>query len=220
MIYLVTTTAAAAAAAIIVVWLAMSLRHAITVSSGRAIDSAERLGTALLVVDVQPDFLGLYESAARARALDEVRGAVARARAEGWPVIAIRQGWQTPGMRLVARIFARGRGLAWQPGTEVLPEVAAAADHIVNKRVQDSFETGELDDLLQRLRIGRLVVTGLDGCACVRTTALAALRRGYKVAIVQRAVLSTAPSRWARVAVDLARRGAAIVDLPAALPAR
>lgn len=217
MTYLVIT--AAAAAAIIVLWLAMSLRHAMSVSSGRPIATAERPGTALLVVDVQPDFLGLYESTARGRALDEVRGAVARARAEGWPVIAIRQGWQTPGMRFVARIFSGGRGLAWRPGTEVLPEVAAVADHVVNKRVQDSFETGELDDLLRGLRVGRLVVTGLDGCACVRTTALAALRRGYKVTIVERAVLSTAPSRWARMAIDLARRGAAIVDLPAAFPA-
>ena len=217
MTYLVVCTGAATA--IILLWIAMSVRHAMSVSSGRPIDTAERPGTALLVIDVQPDFLDLYEAATRGRALSETRNAISRARDKGWPVIAIRQGWQTSGMRCVARVFSRGRGLAWRPGTEVLPEVAAAADHVVNKRVQDSFETGELDALLRRLRVGHLVVAGLDGCACVRTTVLAALRRGYDVTIVEGAVLSTAPSRWARVAVDLARRGVAIVALPAASPA-
>ncbi|HTX01654.1 MAG TPA: isochorismatase family protein, partial [Acidimicrobiales bacterium] len=48
----------------------------------------------------------------------------------------------------------------------------------------DSFEGTELEELLAQRRVGRLVVTGAQTDACIRSTLHGAFVRGYDVTLV------------------------------------
>lgn len=151
--------------------------------------------TALLLVDLQAEHLdgSLPDTAARLAATLDL---AAEAKAAGWPVIAIRHGWQTASTRLVARLALKGKGIAWRKGTELHPAIEGLADHVVTKDRQDAFSNPELDRLLDRLQVGRLIIAGLDGVYCVAKTASGALNRGYRVTVPDGVVLTGEPARW------------------------
>jgi nicotinamidase-related amidase len=52
------------------------------------------------------------------------------------------------------------------------------------KTYRDSFEATDLDDMLERAGVRRLVLTGAHSDFCVQTTALSALIRGFDVVLV------------------------------------
>jgi nicotinamidase-related amidase len=55
---------------------------------------------------------------------------------------------------------------------------------VVEKTYRDSFEATDLDDMLERAGVRRLVLTGAHSDFCVQTTALSALIRGFDVVLV------------------------------------
>jgi nicotinamidase-related amidase len=128
-----------------------------------------RPNTALLVVDVQqlilPDLWHGPEVVARIGAL------VDRARAEGTPMVWIQH--EGPGIQRGSK--------GWQIVAELCP---ADGEPVVAKRFRSSFEETELDAVLARLAVGRLVVCGAQSDFCVRHTVHAALERGYDVVLV------------------------------------
>jgi nicotinamidase-related amidase len=54
----------------------------------------------------------------------------------------------------------------------------------VHKSYGDSFEDTELEDLLAERGVGRLIVTGAQTDACIRSTLHGALVRGYDATLV------------------------------------
>ncbi|MEM1130413.1 MAG: isochorismatase family protein [Pseudomonadota bacterium] len=179
-------------------WLASVIRRIGAVSTGAPI--GPRPGTALLLIDLQTAFLenGPYDRTAIAAAEAAILDEVAAARAAGWPIVAVRQEWSLPSTKLLARLAMKGRAVAGTAGTELAAPFDGLADHVLVKRVQDAFETGALDPLLQKLDVGALRLVGLDFDHCVAKTARAARRRGFDVAVVTQATLSAGPSERTR----------------------
>lgn len=129
----------------------------------------DRPHTALLVIDVQNGVLdGSYR---RDEVVATIGELVDRARGEQVPVVWIQHSSDElpPGTA------------AW----EYVPElVRADAEPLVHKRYGDSFEETTLEQELARLRVGRLVVTGAQTDACIRSTLHGALVRGYDATLV------------------------------------
>lgn len=92
----------------------------------------------------------------------------------------------------------KGQAIAGTDGTELATPFASLPQHMIVKRVQDAFETGELDALLAQLNIGKLRLVGLDFNYCIQKTALAAQNRGYDVTVVTPATLASAPTDAAK----------------------
>jgi nicotinamidase-related amidase len=68
---------------------------------------------------------------------------------------------------------------------EYVPELDRRdSEPLVHKTYGDSFEDTDLEGLLADRRVGRLVVTGAQTDACVRSTLHGALVRGYDVTLV------------------------------------
>lgn len=183
-----------AGALIAFLWLADGVRRIGAVSDGDPI--GDRPGSALLLIDLQDVFWdhGPYSASSKSQAEAAILEDVRAAKAGGWPVIAIRQEWSIPSTRIIAGLTMKGQAIAGTAGTELAKPFADLADHVLVKRVQDSFETGELDALLARLEVGRLRLVGLDFNHCVQKTALAARNRGYEVTVVRRGTLAAAPT--------------------------
>lgn len=176
--------------AVFTVWISHGAAQIGAVSKGTPI--GQRPKKALLLIDLQTVFWehGPYTQAAKAAAYSTILDAVAAAKAEGTPVVAIRQEWSTPATRLIAFVAMKGQALAGSPGIELAAPFAGLADEVLVKRVQDAFETGELDQLLARLDVGTVSVVGLDFNYCVAKTALAARQRGFDVEVLQQGALA------------------------------
>ncbi len=82
---------------------------------------------------------------------------------------------------------------AWQ----IVPELTVAADEpVVHKRYGDAFEDTDLEGVLEARGAGRLVVTGAQTDACVRSTLHGAFTRGYDVTLVSDAHTTEDLTAW------------------------
>lgn len=148
----------------------------------------DRPNTALVVVDVQHGVMaGAHE---RDAVVFRIASLVERARAEGVPVVWVQHSSAelTPG----------------SPEWELVPELVRADDEpLVAKTYGDAFEATDLEAVLGERRVGRLVVTGAQTDACIRSTLHGALVRGYDAVLVSDA----------HTTEDLSAHGAPTPDL-------
>lgn len=174
----------------LLLWLGNGVRRIGAISTGDT--RVDRDGSALLLIDLQRVFWeqGPYSEAAKTAAKTTILSEIKEAQAQGHPVIAIRQEWSLPSTKAVARLTMKGQALEGSDGVELAQDFTGLPDHMIVKRVQDAFETGELDALLERLDVGQLRLVGLDFNFCVQKTALAARNRGYHVTVVKAGTLS------------------------------
>lgn len=130
---------------------------------------ADRPDTALLVVDMQQGVVaGAYQ---RDRVIDTIRSLVERARGEGVAVIWVQHSDDELPVG----------SEAWEYVPELQP---ADGEPLVHKRYGDSFEETDLEARLAERGVGRLVVTGAQTDACIRSTLHGALVRGYDAVLV------------------------------------
>jgi nicotinamidase-related amidase len=128
-----------------------------------------RPNTALIVIDVQTGVVaGNYE---RDAVVANIAGLVDKARQEGIPVVWVRH---------CDEHLERGSD-EWQIVPELKP---AEAEPVVEKNYGDSFEATSLESVLSGLEVGRLVVTGAQTDACIRSTLHGAFARGYDALLV------------------------------------
>jgi nicotinamidase-related amidase len=142
---------------------------------------ANRPHTALLIIDVQNEVVtGAHERDAVVAALG---GLADRARRESVPVVWVRHSDEEllPGSD------------DWQIVPELVP---AEGEPIVEKRYGDSFEDTALEEVLAGLGVGRLVVTGAQTDACVRSTLHGAFARGYDATLVKDAHTTQDMTQW------------------------
>ncbi|MCG7626087.1 cysteine hydrolase family protein [Epibacterium sp. Ofav1-8] len=173
-----------------VIWFFNGIRLIGRVSSGKPI--GKRSKKALVLIDLQSAFweAGTFSETDKAAAKKHILHEVQSAKEEGIPVIAVRHEWSIPSTKAIARVFGKGLAIAGKPGTELLEPLDELADHVLVKRVQDAFETDELDELLAKLDVGVVRILGLDTNFCVAKTATAARQREYDVEIALNGVLS------------------------------
>ncbi|MHB1594334.1 MAG: cysteine hydrolase family protein [Streptosporangiaceae bacterium] len=129
----------------------------------------DRPNTALLVIDVQK---GVVASAHdRDGVIANIGTLIERARAENVPVIWVQHSDEE---------LQRGSE-SW----EYVPELVRRDDEpLVHKTYGDSFEETDLEARLAERGVGRLVVTGAQTDACIRSTLHGAIVRGYDATLV------------------------------------
>ena len=82
-------------------------------------------------------------------------------------------------------------------GWQYVPELLQGeGEPVVHKRYPDSFEETDLETVLSRLGIGRLVVAGAQTDECVRSTLHGAIVRGYDATLVSDAHTTEDLSEW------------------------
>jgi nicotinamidase-related amidase len=142
---------------------------------------ADRDATALIVIDVQNQVVtGAHD---RDGVVQRIAGLVDRARGEGVPVVWVQHNSE--------EVQTDTQG--WQIVPELVP---ADGEPVVQKRWGDSFEDTDLEEALAQRRVGRLVVTGAQTDACVRSTLHGAFTRGYDATLVGDAHTTEDLSEW------------------------
>ncbi|MEV1331345.1 cysteine hydrolase family protein [Micromonospora costi] len=129
----------------------------------------DRPHTALLVIDVQNGVVaGAHDRDAVIANIDTL---VTRARAEGVPVIWVQHSDDH---------LAQGSD-DWRYVPELVRD---ESEPLVHKNYGDSFEGTDLEAVLAERGVGRLVVTGAQTDACIRSTLHGGFVRGYDVTLV------------------------------------
>lgn len=130
---------------------------------------SNRPHTALMVIDVQKGVMsGAHQ---RDAVVANISTLVDKARDERVPVVWVQH---------TSEELATGSD-AWA----YVPQLARRdSEPLVHKRFGDSFEDTDLERVLDEAGVGRLVVTGAQTDACVRSTIHGGLARGYDVTLV------------------------------------
>jgi len=82
-------------------------------------------------------------------------------------------------------------------GWQYVPELQRRdGEPLVHKRYGDSFEETDLESHLSARKVGRLVVTGAQTDACIRSTLHGALVRGYDATLVEDAHTTEDMREW------------------------
>ncbi|MCA3633124.1 MAG: cysteine hydrolase [Methylobacterium sp.] len=173
--------------------------------------------TALIVIDMQRDFLepggfgeALGNDVSTLRpAIAPVARLLALFRARGWPVIHTRESHRpdlsdcppaklsrgAPGLRIgdrgpMGRILVRG-----EAGNAILPECAPVAGEIeIDKPGKGAFHRTYLQAMLEARGISHLVFAGVTTEVCVQTSMREANDRGYECLLIEEATESYFPA--------------------------
>ena len=142
---------------------------------------SDRPRTALMVIDVQNGVVG--EAYERDAVVANIGTLVDRAREAGVPIV-----------------WVQHSGEQLQQGSDAwryVPELARQdSEPLVHKTYGDSFEGTDLEEVLARAGVGRLVVTGAQTDECIRSTIHGAFTRGYDVTLVGDAHTTEDLSEW------------------------
>jgi nicotinamidase/pyrazinamidase len=177
-------------------------------------------GNALVIVDVQNDFLpgGSLPVPGGDRVVEPLNRWIDMAMAAGVPVFATRD-WHGE-----HHCSFRERGGPWPPhcvqhtwGAEFAPGLCLPASATIVSKGSDpdrdaysGFEGTELGRALQVRRVRRVLVGGLATEYCVRNTVRDALARGFEVVLLRDAIrpVDLHPGDGARAEDEMMRRGA------------
>jgi nicotinamidase-related amidase len=137
--------------------------------------------TALLVIDVQNGVVAKAHE--RDRVIANICALVDKARAEDVPVLWVQH--------------SDDDLPAGSEEWEYVPELKRLdTEPLVPKSYGDSFEDTDLEKLLAARAVGRLVVTGAQTDACIRSTLHGALARGYDTTLVSDAHTTEDMREW------------------------
>jgi nicotinamidase-related amidase len=129
----------------------------------------DRPNTALLVIDVQN---GVVEDAHdREGVIANINTLIDRARAEDVPVVWVQHSDDD---------LPQGS----EPWQYVKELSRRDSEPLIHKTYGDAFENTKLEQVLSERAVGRLVVTGAQTDACIRSTLHGAFTRGYDATLV------------------------------------
>ncbi len=164
----------------------------------------DRNRTALMVIDVQVDVMEYAWK--REETISRIAELVRGARESKVDVIWVQH--SDDGMQIDSE--------AWQ----LVPELKVLnSERIVHKLWRSSFEETELEEILEELKVGHLVITGAQSNLCVRHTIHAAIERGLDITLVSDAH-TTLDDSWngapipAELLVAELNRGCSDYELP------
>jgi nicotinamidase-related amidase len=142
---------------------------------------ADRPNTALMVIDVQNGVVA--DAYQRDAVVANISTLVEKAREEGVPLVWVQH----------ADAQLEQGSEPW----EYVPELARReSEPLVHKAFGDCFEDTDLERVLAEAGVGRLVVTGAQTDACIRSTIHGAFARGYDVTLVGDAHTTEDQSAW------------------------
>ncbi len=181
-------------------------------------------GCALVVVDVQNDFLpgGSLAVPGGDAVVAPLKACAARFRQKGLPVFATRD-WHPPGHCSFQpqgglwppHCVAGAEGAAFAPGLDLPPDA-----HIISKaetkdqEAYSGFAATPLEAGLRAAGVDTLFIGGLATEYCVFETAKDALALGFNIYVLQDAVRAVNAADGQRALDDLRQAGALIISSP------
>ncbi|MBG6174021.1 nicotinamidase-related amidase [Labrenzia sp. EL_208] len=186
-----------------------------TPTKGVLINRTERPSKALLVIDVQEDFTRNtgkqgFDPQVRDAALKIMNQEIAEARSHGSEVAFVKNIFRDWPVIQLMKLVAGGIGTPGREGLKFDRDVDLGDAPVFEKSVGDTFSNRDFEAWLDKKKIGRLTLVGLDACHCVQLTAKGARARGYDVEIREPATLTATPAKWPSLKSELDAAGVVV----------
>jgi len=183
------------------------------ISEGTPIADPPPPNTALLVIDIQGGTTGSTSALTALKEQSEelihhVNAIAQDMFAQDHMVVYVRTEVVNPLLNVLNNTMARGT-----EGAELDPRLVIQPSEVVVKRKGDSFMGTGLDRILEEHQVGKLVLVGLDAAGCVRSTALAALNRGYQISLIEDAVIASKEEEKKEALEELSALGVEIISV-------
>jgi len=184
-------------------------------SIGPPVGPYERPRSALLILDLQKDFLqagGRMPVAAQQvdPMINLVQALARQAHVNGASVIMVRNTF--PRNDLLGNFFRNQAAVEATDGAETDERIHIEANASFTKAAPDAFSNQDLDAYLREQQVETLVVAGVFADQCVQTTVMAALNRKYQVHVVQDATAAKDDQTREQAMQAMAQRGATILQ--------
>ena len=186
-------------------------------------DPPPRAGDALIVVDVQKDFLpgGALAVPFGDQVIPPLNSAIQMMEKEGFPIILTRD-WHPPDHGSF-----RDQGGPWPPhcviqseGAQFAPDLFVPPSALILSKGTDpdqdgysAFETPDLNQQLREAGTRRLLIGGLATDYCVLNTVLDGLKLGHEVFLLKDGIraVDVHPGDGKRAMEEMIRRGAMVI---------
>jgi len=141
---------------------------------------------ALLIIDMLNDFVrpgAPLEVAHNREILPALHQRLLGARQDGTPVIYISDA-HAPDDSEFSRMGWPPHAVRGTEGAKIIPELAPAEkDILIEKTTYSGFNGTDLEEVLQKLKVEELVLTGCVSNICILYTAADAVMKGYRVIV-------------------------------------
>lgn len=155
----------------------------------------------LLIIDLQNDFLAALATSAVTSLVANTNHLVRAFRAEARPIVWIRQEFRAD--LSDAFLEMRDKNIAGviegTEGAEIHPDLEVSeSDVTIIKKRYSAFLGTTLDQHLQEQKVDHLILCGINTHACIRTAAIDAYQRDYRV-LLPRECIGSYDDEHARV---------------------
>ncbi len=160
-------------------------------TSGDPIPFYENPQTALLIMDMQQDFLhknGRMPIAAKqiTPLIDKTNNAIAEARTQGLPIILIANAFDPSDS--IGNWFRNDAAISGTSGAKIDNRLKAENAPVFQKSAPDAFTNKAFETYLQQQQINHLIVLGVFADQCVYWTIKGAKNRNYRVSVLENAL--------------------------------
>ncbi|MGO1368833.1 MAG: isochorismatase family protein [Senegalia sp. (in: firmicutes)] len=129
---------------------------------------------ALLVIDVQNGIVNMRDFKEELSLIENV---ISDFKEKRYPVIFLRHMDEDKGSSLYKEY----------EGSKLHSSLKNYSEHIIEKKTPSAFFNTKLDNLLKKLNINHIFITGFNTEFCCMFTAISAFDRGYKVTFIENA---------------------------------
>lgn len=181
-------------------------------SKGESINSYQTPQSALLVMDMQVDFIGPnakmpIEKSSVPALIENVNAEIENFKAQDKIIIYIRNVFPKND---IANFFRNQAAVEGSSGIAIDQRVKILSALIFDKNQPDTFSNKKFEHFLIDHQISELTLTGVYADQCTFYTAKSALNRGYKVNYLTQSVGAASGAKIQKAARRLAKLGATI----------
>lgn len=167
--------------------IALRLVYLSSATNGDAISKYDSSKSALLVLDIQNDTLGISEYGNTEPLMDNINTAIEYANDSNMEIIYTKQEFTGNPLDIM---LSSGMYQADSDGADLYNELSIQSDNIFSKLRTDAFSVDHFENYLIENEIDTLYIVGADASSCVYKTALGGKNRGYRVIVLQDSLFS------------------------------
>lgn len=167
--------------------IALRLVYLSSSTKGDSITKYDSPKSALLVLDIQNDTLGISEYGNTEPLMANINTAIEYANDANMEIIYTKQ--EFAGNPLDS-LISGGMYQADSDGADLYNELSIQSDNTFSKLRTDAFSAEHFENHLIQNEINTLYIVGADASSCVYKTALGGMNRGYRVIILEDSIFS------------------------------
>lgn len=191
-------------------FIALRLVYLSSSTKGDSIATYDSPKSALLVLDIQNDTLGISEYGNTDPLMANINTAIQYASNANMEIIYTKQEFTKNPLN---SLISGGMYQADSDGADLYNELSIQSDNIFSKLRTDAFSLEHFENHLIKNEINTLYIVGADASACVYKTALGGINRGYRVIILEDSIFSVKKDLLNKMLEKYQTKGIELTDI-------